>query len=190
MLSLCHSLRISKGGFCILQEPDSGGGGAYMSHICPPGSQHCPASCTNLGQRFLHVILRQSYTVQLEADWHSQTFLLLAETGTESRQGVQESGRKQDEDTRHKQQELTNLQQQVEDQAAQLRKVIAEAASQQASSNYLIKHLQSQLQTSQAERDACIQGTKSPVEDTGWTVQQATASVARVLRAMSESQGR
>ena len=104
--------------------------------------------------------------------------------------GLQEDSRKQGEDTQLRQQELINLRQQIEDQAAELRTVTAEAASQQASSNYLIKHLQSQLQASQAEKDACKQATQKPLQDTGWTIQQATASVARVLKVMSESQAR
>ncbi|DBA66413.1 TPA: hypothetical protein ACH3X2_002392 [Trebouxia sp. C0005] len=102
----------------------------------------------------------------------------------------QDDNRKQGEDAHLRQQELIALRQQIENQAAELRKVTAEAASQQASSNYLIKHLQSQLQASQAEKDACIQATQKPLQDTGWTVQQATASVARVLKVMSESEAR
>ncbi len=103
---------------------------------------------------------------------------------------VQEDSRNQGEDTQLRQQEQVALRQQIEEQAAELRKVTAEAASQQASSNYLIKHLQSQLQASQAEKDACIQATQKPLQDTGWTIQQATASIARVLKVMSESQAR
>ena len=103
---------------------------------------------------------------------------------------MQEDSRKQGENAQLRQQELIALQQQIEDQGAELRKVTAEAASQQASSNYLIKHLQSQLQASQAEKDAFKQATQKPLQDTGWTIQQATASVARVLKVMSESQGR
>ncbi len=103
---------------------------------------------------------------------------------------MQEDSRKQGEDAQVRQQELINLRQQIEDQAAELHKVTAEAASQQASSNYLIKHLQSQLQASQAENDACVKASQKPLQDTGWTIQQATASVARVLKVMSESQAR
>ena len=101
---------------------------------------------------------------------------------------MQEAGRKHDEHALLAQQELASLRQQVDDTAAQLRKVTAEAASQQASSNYLVNHLQSHLQSNQAEKAACIPATRLPVEGTGWTVQQATASVARVLKAMSASQ--
>ena len=102
---------------------------------------------------------------------------------------MQEDSRKQGEDAQVRQQELINLRQQIEDQAAELHKVTAEAASQQASSNYLIKHLQSQLQARQAE-NACVKASQKPLQDTGWTIQQATASVARVLKVMSESQAR
>ena len=84
----------------------------------------------------------------------------------------------------HVQQELTSLRQQLSDAAAQQRKTAAEAASQQASSIYLIKHLQSQLLTYQAS-DSNIQSEQQ--DDTGWTVQQATASVAKLLKTMSSS---
>ena len=97
---------------------------------------------------------------------------------------LQEASRKQDEDAVHAQQQLTSLKQQLSDAAAQQKKATAEAASQQASSNYLIKHLQSQLLTYQAS-DSSIQPEQQ--DDTGWTVQQATASVAKLLKTMSSS---
>ena len=96
----------------------------------------------------------------------------------------QEVSRKQNEDTAHVQQQLTSLRQQLSAAAAQQRKATAEAASQQASSNYLIKHLQNQLLTYQAS-DSSIQSEQQ--DDTGWTVQQATASVAKLLKSMSSS---
>ena len=94
---------------------------------------------------------------------------------------MQEARRSQDEHLQTLQQEAAALHQQVHDQTVQLRKVTAEAASQQASAKYLIKHLQSQLSSSQAEKAERIQATQAPLKNTGWSIQRATASVARVL---------
>ena len=94
-------------------------------------------------------------------------------------------------------QELANAQERIRLQAAQLHKVKAEAASQQALIDYLGKSLQSQIQSSGVATGqqsvglqvrSGLQQQLQPAEDTGWTVEQATASVARVLKAMSVSQ--
>lgn len=87
------------------------------------------------------------------------------------------------------QQELTELRQQQQDHTAEVRKVTAEAASKQASASYLINHLQGQLSNMQAAKTESIQAvaTSAP-EGTGWTIEQATASVARVLQVIAASQ--
>ena len=101
---------------------------------------------------------------------------------------MQEASRSQDEHLHEVLQQVAALHQQVHDQTAQIRKVTAEAASEQASAKYLIKHLQHQLLSSQAEKAECIQTVQAPTEDTGWSIQHATASVARVLQVMAASQ--
>lgn len=89
----------------------------------------------------------------------------------------------------HMQQELAELRQKQHDHTAQVRKVTAAAASKQASANYLIKHLQSQLSSSQAANTEGIQAVAGVApEGTGWTIEQANASVARVLQVITASQ--
>ena len=87
------------------------------------------------------------------------------------------------------QQELAELRQKQQDHTAQVRMVTAEAASKQASANYLIKHLQSQLSSSEAANTESIQAiANTPPEGNGWTIEQANASVARVLQVIAASQ--
>lgn len=103
--------------------------------------------------------------------------------------GLQEASHSQDLNLMHMQQELAELRQEQHDHTAQTRKVTAEAASKQASANYLIKHLQSQLSSSQTVNSESIQAVaKTTPEETGWTIEQATASVARVLQVIAASQ--
>ena len=87
------------------------------------------------------------------------------------------------------QQEVTELRQKQQNHIAELRKVTAEAASKQASASYLIKHLQGQLLNMQAAKPESIQAVaQSGPEGTRWSIEQATASVARVLQVMAASQ--
>ena len=103
--------------------------------------------------------------------------------------GLQEVSHSQDLNLVHMQQELAELRQKQHDHTAQVRKVTAEAASQQAAANYLIKHLQSQLSSMQAANTESIQAVANLTPgETSWTIEQATASVARVLQVIAASQ--
>lgn len=94
----------------------------------------------------------------------------------------------QEEHLLHMQQKLAELHQMQHDHQQQVRTVTAEAAAQQASANQLIKHLQDQLSTIQTANTESIQAVaKTPTEGTNWTIEQATASVARVLHVMATS---
>ena len=102
---------------------------------------------------------------------------------------LQEASRSQDEQLLQMQKELADLRQRQHDHTAQVRKVTAEAASQKASANYLINHLQGQLSSIQAGKVKSIQAAATaPTEGTSWTIEQATASVARILQVMATSQ--
>ena len=89
----------------------------------------------------------------------------------------------------HMQQELAELQKKQQDHIARVCKVKAEAASQQASANNLIKHLRSQLSSIQIASTESRQAVaKEAPEGTSWTIEQANASVARVLQVIAASQ--
>lgn len=95
----------------------------------------------------------------------------------------------QEEHLLHMQQELAELRQMQHDHQEQVHTVTAEAAAQQASANQLIKHLQDQLSTIQTPKTESIQAVaKAPTEGTNWSIEQATASVARVLHVMASLQ--
>ncbi|KAL3148500.1 hypothetical protein ABBQ38_013942 [Trebouxia sp. C0009 RCD-2024] len=111
-----------------------------------------------------------------------QLYQLQAQVAASQKQGNQE------EHLLHMQQKLAELHQMQHDHQQQVRTVTAEAAAQQASANQLIKHLQDQLSTIQTANTESIQAVaKTPTEGTNWTIEQATASVARVLHVMATS---
>ena len=102
---------------------------------------------------------------------------------------LQETRRSQDANLMHMQQELAELSQKQHDHTAQVCKVTSEAASQQASANNLIKHLQSHLSSNQVANIESIQAVaRVGPEGTSWTIEQANASVARVLKVIAASQ--
>ena len=82
------------------------------------------------------------------------------------------------------QKELAELRDQMQqDHRQQIQRATAEAAA----ANQLIK--QGQLPNMQTVKAESIQAlAKPPTEGTNWTIEQATASVARVLRVMATSQ--
>lgn len=95
----------------------------------------------------------------------------------------------QEEHLLQMQQELAELRQMQHDHGEQVHKVTAEAAGQQSSANQLIKHLQGQLSTLQAAKAESIHAVAETLaEGPDWTIEQATASVARVLQIMAMSQ--
>ena len=81
------------------------------------------------------------------------------------------------------QEELAELRDQMQqDHRQQVQRATAEAAA----ANQLIK--QGQLSNMQTVKADSIQTlAKTPTEGTNWTIEQATASVARVLQVMTTS---
>lgn len=64
----------------------------------------------------------------------------------------------------------------------------AQSASQQASANYIIQQLQTQLDSTQCDTQAVIPGVRAVLHDSQqqtWSIQEATARVAKVLQVMT-----
>lgn len=86
--------------------------------------------------------------------------------------------------------QLTALYEQLKGRDEQIKKMAAQAASQQASANYIIHQLQTQLDRTQSDMKAANpikaieMGTQQP---DAWSIQDATARVAQVLQSMTTS---
>ena len=104
---------------------------------------------------------------------------------------MQEHDQEQAKHAQAAQQQLTALQEQLHARDEQVRKMAAQSASQQASANYIIQQLQTQLDNKQCDIQAA--GTsvtalhKHSEQQACWSIQEATARVAQVLQTMTSS---
>ena len=83
--------------------------------------------------------------------------------------------------------QLSTLQAQLAQKEEQIKQVTAQAASQQASANYVIQQLQTRLDNTQADVVPALEAVHTHDAKESWSIQEATARVAQVLQAMTTS---